>query len=210
MAEIQEVLAAIEQLRKDRKISNDAANAASVALQLTGDEAMLVNRLINRGSDPASLQFATGGEVSESVRRAHTQGPGSLKEDEREDWLVLAAASFPDDQKDAPSSVKVKQFINAVAWLRTAPNEERRQRAKTEYDKIVAFPFSSGNVGGVEMRIYESDLGFAAAYWSGEEMAAVRQGQNVFVGSSSRTLKELGVKVDKAITPQFGIIFGKE
>ena len=207
--EIKEVLAMIELLRKERKVSNDAANAATVALQLQGDEAMLVNRLINRGSDPASLQFAITGTVSEPVGRAHTQGPGSLREEELEDWLVLAAVSFPDDQKDAPPSAKVKQFINAVAWLRTAPNDERRERAAAEYEKIVSLPFERGVAGGVEMRIYNSDLGFVAAYWSGEEHAAVRQGTNVFIGSSGRSLEELGAKVDKTVTPQFGIIFGK-
>ena len=41
--DVKDVLAAIEALRKERKISNDAANAATVALQLQGDEAMLVN-----------------------------------------------------------------------------------------------------------------------------------------------------------------------
>ena len=210
--DVKDVLAAIEALRKERKISNDAANAATVALQLQGDEAMLVNRLINRGSDPASLQFAITGSVAEPIRRAHTEGPGSLKEGEREDWLVLAAVSFPDDQKDAPSSAKVRQFCKAVAWLRDpdVSNKERRQQAQEELQKIVSLPFEQDTVGGVEMRIYNSDLGFAAAYWSGEEFAAVRQGVNVFVGSSGRSLEELGVRVDKTVTPAFGIIFGKE
>lgn len=206
---IQEVLAAIEQLRKNREISNDAANAASVALQLEGDEAMLANRLINRGSDPASFQLVIRGEISEAVRRAHTQGPGLLKEDEREDWLVLAAASFPDDQKDALPSIKIRQFCQAVAWLRTALEEDRRIIAQEEYEKIVSLPFLRGEVSGVEMRIYDHDFGFAAAYWSGEEYAAVRQGADVFVGSQGRSLEELGVKVDKLVTPTFGMIFGK-
>jgi len=43
--------------------------------------------------------------------------------------------------------------------------------------------------------------------WLGQEFAAVKEGQTTFIGSQGRTLEEIGVKVDKQLSPTFGIMF---
>lgn len=198
----------IEDMRKKRLIPNETANLVMDALKLVGNEALFANRVISRGSDPASLELALKGSISEPIMRAHSMGPGSLSEDEREPWLVLAAASLDEHASaDLPPTKKFEQFRQALAWLETASEEEKRDAADVELGKILNLPFKDGEAGGVPMRIYTSDRGFAAAYWSGKEFAAVKDGTLTFVGSKGRSLGEIGVNVDKQLSPTFGIIF---
>ncbi len=198
----------IEAARKAGLINNEVANLVTYALKLEGDEALFANRVIARGSDPASLEFALQGEISEPVMRAHTQGPGALKEHERDAWLLLAHASIDEhaNAKLSPSK-KFAQFHDALKWLETASEEERKEAIDHEFQKIIATPFEIAEVRGVSMRVYTSDLGFASAYWNGCEFAAVKEDQLTFVGSQNRTLQEIGIQVDKQLSPTFGIIF---
>ena len=205
---MEKILADIEAARKARQLNNEAANLATSALSLEGDEAMVGNRIVSRGSDPASLELIAFGKISDATRRAHAQGPGCLTAEEREPWLVLAAASLDESgQAEIPPSAKIAQFIEAVNWLRTATAIEKAEAAEREFEKIVSLPFEESEVSGVKMRLYTSDRGFAAAYWSGQEFAAVKEGGLTFIGSKGRTLEEIGIKVEKALSPTFGIIF---
>lgn len=207
---IKEILEKIEAARKNKLIDNEAANLATDALRLTGNEAMFANRVVSRGSDPASLEMALTGEISEPTMRAHRNGPGSLKPEERTKWLELASASLDENAAaNLPPSEKFKQFTKAVEWLQTASDEDKQKAADTELQKILSIPYEEGNVGGVPMRIYASDRGFASAYWSGQEYSAVKEGEITFVGSQKRPLQEIGVCVDKELSPNFGIIFNK-
>src|SRR3989338_3368785 len=126
----------IEAARKDGFIDNDTANLATAALQLSGDEALFANRVVSRGSDPASLELALTGSISEPVMRAHRRGPGSLNDDERAQWLMLASASLDEDaHADLPPTKKFAQFHKALHWLETAPADEKRRAADNELAK---------------------------------------------------------------------------
>jgi len=209
-AAIKEISQKIEEARKNRLIDNETVNLVTDALKLEGDEAMFANRVLSRGSDPASLELALNGKISEPTMRAHRMGPGSLSAEEKEPWLVLAAASLDENSSaDLPPTKKFEQFHQALKWLESATDEEKKEAADKELQKILDIPFEDGEVAGVKMRIYTSDRGFASAYWSGEEYAAVKEGKLTFVGSQSKTLEEIGVKVDKQLSPTFGIIFEK-
>lgn len=198
----------IETARKARLIGNEKANLVSYSLGLNDADALFANRVISRGSDPASLEQAWKGTISEATMRAHKEGPGSLKMEEREDWLVLASVSIDEhDAADLSPVEKFRQFHEALKWLETSTPEEKKASAEKELQKILNLPFTEGEIRGVKMRIYTSDRGFASAYWSGEGFAAVKEGgKSIFVGSKERTLEEIGVKVDKQLTPTFGII----
>lgn len=207
---IKEIGQKIEEARKNRFIDNETANLVVEVLKLEGNEALFANRVISRGSDPASLELALNGEISEPTMRAHSMGPGALKDDEREPWLVLASASIDEHSAaDLPPTKKFEQFHQALKWLETATTEEKSVAADKELQKILSIPFEEDEVSGVKMRVYNSDRGFASAYWSGEEFAAVKEGDLTFVGSKGKTLEEIGVKVDKQLSPTFGIIFKK-
>ena len=205
-----EITAKIEEMRKNGLLENETANLASESLKLEGDEAMFANRLISRGSDPASLELALTGSISEPTMRAHKAGPGALKEDEKKPWLILAAASIDEHGAvDMPVTEKFKQFYEAAKWIETASEEEKDAAAQKELEKILSIPFEESEVNGIKMRVYTSDRGFASAYWSGEEYAAVKQGKLTFIGSQSKSFEELGIKVDKQLSPTFGICFEK-
>jgi len=208
---LKEIGELIEKGRKAGFIENESANLAVDALKLTGNEALFANRLVSRGSDPASLELALTGNISEPIMRAHRFGPGVLKGEERERWLILSSVSLDEHSAaDLPPTTKFKQFHQALKWLETATDEEKKAAAERELKKILELPFGEEEIRGVKMRVYDSDLGFASAYWSGQEFAAVREGRTVFVGSQRRTLDEIGVKVDKQLSPTFGIIFEPE
>jgi len=210
---LKNVLAQIEELRQEKALHNEQAALASYVLErLTDqDEAMLANRLVHCGSDPASLQLALTGAVSDPVQRAHTMGPGCLTEDERGEWLLLASQSLGEEGLDYTVRQKVTQFLGALTFLQTASGLELQGAIEAELEKIVSLSYVTQVVGGVAMKTYTSDRGFAAAYWSGEQYAAVEQGDLTFVGCTGEaTLDSIGVKVDKQISPQFGLIFAKQ
>ena len=84
----------------------------------------------------------------------------------------------------------------------------RTEAVEAKKREILSLPFETREIGGRTMRVYSSDLGFAAAYWAGEPCAAVQSKGYVCVGSQGTPLVELGVTLSKTISPQFGLIFG--
>lgn len=57
----------------------------------------------------------------------------------------------------------------------------------------------------------DDDHGFYLAYKLGHEVCAVKAGPHTFWGTiPGVTLEELNIKVDKNISPSYGIVFGKE
>ena len=205
---MQHILDAIEAARRSGALCNEAARLASVALGLEGEDAMLANRLISQGADPASIEYLATGKVSPHIALAHVQGPGSLVGEEREDWLFLAALSA-DESKGSTLRDRVLGFGAAVIGLGMDAERRAAKVAKKEAE-IASLPFKVASVGGREMRVYTADLGFAAAYWEGEPCAAVLGEFNgepyLAVGSNGTPLADLGVTVGKPLAPCFGII----
>jgi hypothetical protein len=206
---IKTILESIEAARRAGDLSNDAARAASVALELTGDDAMLACRIIAQGADPASIQYAAGGTVDDHIALAHRQGPGSLTGQEREDWLYLASLSI-DESHGSTLRERLAGLADASFRYQSATPEERAAGAEAKRAEIASLPYRVATVGGREMRVYSSDLGFAAAYWDGEPCAAVEGDYNgeryAAVGSNGTPLADLGVTVDKPLSPCFGIL----
>jgi hypothetical protein len=202
---MQDILNAIEAARRAGTLSNDAARAASVALGLTGDDAMLAVRILAQGSDPASIEYLATGAVSAPIALAHRNGPGSLTGADRDRWLNLAGLSV-DESKGSTLRSRVLGMVEALNALPTGGFE----RIARKREEIASLPFKMGTVGGREMRVYQTDLGFAAAYWAGEPCAAVLGVYNgvpyLAVGSNGTPLASLGVTVGKPIAPCFGII----
>lgn len=208
---MQDLLDMIETARRSGRIGNDAARAASIALGLKGDDAMLACRLIAQGSDPASLELVATGAVSAPIAQAHRQGPGGLTGADRDRWLLLAAASH-DEARESSLLDRVRGFVRGLREVEEAGRDADKARAMIEREerRIMASPYRMATISGRKMRLYESDLGFAAAYWSDESCAAVLGSYGgkpyVAVGSNGVTLESLGVVVEKLLAPSFGII----
>jgi hypothetical protein len=238
--EVEGLRDAIEKARKAGHVSNDAARAASVALGLEGDEAMLACRLIAQGSDPASLEYVLTGSVSEPIAKAHREGPGSLSDQRGTDdlshratWLALAHWSA-DESKQSTLRDRVQQFITPILQLGSGKMADWLAWTAAKRAEIEDLPFASARpdlFGNVEeaiaklgrehplrnqgwVNLYDADLGFASAYWSGMPVAAVLGVYNgepyVAVGSDQSrgalSLEELGFVVDKQLGSHFGII----
>jgi hypothetical protein len=214
MTTMADALASIEAARRAGRINNDAARAASVALGLTGDDAMLACRLLAQGADPASIEYLAWGKVSEPIALAHRQGPGSLTGVDRDTWLYLAALSADESQ---PSTLRerVLGLIRAYCMVTEDDSSEGVEaKIAAKRAEIAALPYKLANVGGREMRVYRSNLGFASAYWAGEPCAAVLSGDGdgtyIAVGSNGVPLADLEVTVGKPLAPCFGIIEDRE
>jgi hypothetical protein len=215
--EIKELLGKIEELRSRKLLTNEVARLVSYAVDTLNnpeheDDAILANRLVVQGSDPLSLEILDG-EVNEGTRLAHRVGPGVLKGKDKEWWLALAHIST-DEATNAGVGVatRVRQFFDAFGHIYNLKNNpaQRQQAAHFMEDKIRNLPFTMEIVGGREMRVYNTDLGFAAAYWGGEDFAAVRSNQGyLMVGSRVESLKTFDIMVDKELSPTFGLVFGK-
>jgi hypothetical protein len=205
----------IEEARRAGAIGSDNARLATAALNLDAPDAMLANRLVVQGSDPASLENYLGyldgrdrQSASAAIMRAHHRGPGCLNSEERRRWLVLASQSR-DEAHEGTVFSKVEQFMAAVDWLRRATSEEKEAAASEELHRILDLPYEIEAVAGVVTRVYTDDSGFAAAYWSGHEYAAVRtEAGDILIGSSDRTLEAHGFDVSrlKMLSPTFGIL----
>jgi hypothetical protein len=212
------IVGLIEQARATRQLGNDQARAASVALTLEGDDAMLANRLISQGADPASLDYLETGEVTPKIRQAHFNGPGAFEADDpaRMDYLALCALSADESQGTGTVREKFWGFFEAMRRLNYSDLDFQEaamaELARRELDKIENLPYSVATVAGRSMRVYVTDRGFAAAAWDGECCAAVlgrdESGPYLAVGSPpyANTLEELGVEIDKEISPRFGIV----
>ena len=206
---MQDILDAIEAARLAGVLGNDAARLASISLKLTGDEAMLALRALGQGADPASNMYLATGEVPVFIEHAHRNGPGGLVGAEQDEWLYQAAISA-DESKDSTLRGRILGLFAAQMAMANDTPADRRRRIDAKRAEIASLPFTTRAIGGREMRVYTADLGFAAAYWSGEPCAAVLGSFNgepyLAVGSNGTPLVELGVKVGKAIAPCFGIV----
>jgi len=215
-----ELLKEIETSRERGGLTGDQARAASLALGLEGDEAMLAVRLLGQGSDPASLEYVAQGAVSDMVARAHREGPG-VYEDQNSDqcWHYLLLCGVSADEASPPATLRARllQLAGAVSLLRAPraefPNKERCEAlVASERKKIVDLPYALLCLHGIPTQLYVSDRGFAAAYWSGREHAATfnedPRGNYVAVGTRpGTTLAQVGIPVDKKLSPSFGLIF---
>jgi hypothetical protein len=209
------LLEVVETLRGNRSLNNEAANCINGLVELEMDDAILANRAIDRGADPFAIQYLADGEVQPHIRSAHFNGPGSLEGEEQDEWLFLASLS--EDEHGEPLSLREKLLglADAVSLYREMGRPttdslilQRARRIEKVREQIKSLPFEMEEVSGRSLRVYTADLGFAAAYWSGEVCAAVRQPDGLtFVGSKGPTLAELGIQVDKPLSEQFGIIF---
>ena len=204
------ILASIESARRDGVLSNDAARAATIALGLTGDDAMLACRVLAQGSDPASIEYLATGKVSALVATAHRFGPGGLTGDDKAHWLYLASLSA-DESKASTLRERVNGLATALASIARDDSDARFRAGQAIENKVRSLPFVVESIAGRAMRVYDADLGFAAAYWSGEPCAAVRGVFNgkpyLAVGSNGVTLASLGVTgLTKSISPTFGIV----
>jgi hypothetical protein len=214
---IKSILSDIESARSAGLLNNDAARAASIALGLEGDDAMLANRLIAQGSDPASLEYVATGAVSTPVAQAHRNGPGALEGEDRRSWLLLAALSV-DESKGSTLRERVLQFADGLGQLRRCledgDHETRETLIAEKEQEIRTLPHALIPVGGPFLPTYRADFGFAAAYWNGASAAAVIGSYNgepyIAVGSNGTPLDQLGITVDKSIAPCFGIIENPE
>lgn len=216
---VKKILSMIEEARLDGELGNDQARAASVALELEGNEAMLACRLIAQGADPASLDYLDAGDVDPKLMAAHRNGPGVYEVDDPKllDYMALCALSEDESQQDG-STLRGRfwRFFHALQRL-NHPDEEFREAAldhlgAQELTRIRNLPYTVATVGGRSMRVYTSDRGFAAATWDGEACAATfghYDGKPYFaVGAppESPPLSDLGVEVDKPLSPRFGIV----
>lgn len=207
---IADILALVEQARGS-SLSNEQANLIEFVIHLeSNDDQILANRVISRGADPFAIQYFATGEVQPHIRQAHIQGPGLLGGEERDDWLFLASLSA-DEHADVDVSLRRRLAeLNIAADCYLNFDDEQRQEAVDKArNKIKNLPFTIERIGLHQTRVYTSDLGFASAYWGGLNFAAVRQLDGlIFVGTTPRTsLAQVGIKVDKQLTDQFGIIF---
>jgi len=219
MGSVAEILGLIEQARANNEIGNDQARAASVALQLQGDDALLACRVIAQDSDPASLDYLDTGSIAPKIMDAHLGGPGVFKADDPDldDYLALCALSS-DESRSGKGTLRGRMwgFFYAMTRLSNPDDDFReaalKQLAREELSRIRSLKYRTGVVGGQSMRIYNSDRGFAAAAWDGESVSAVQSedsnGAFLAVGAPPYCppLSDQGVTVDKAISPYFGIV----
>jgi hypothetical protein len=216
---VTKILALIEEARKSEQIGNDQARAASVALTLEGNEALLACRLVAQGADPASLDYLDTGEIAPEIMEAHRKGPGVFKQGDPRinDYLALCAMS-DDESQGAGDSVRGRFFSFFRAMVRLEnPDEEFKaaameQLGRAERERIDNLSFSVATVGGRSMRVYQTDRGFAAAAWDGESCAAalgVCDGKpylSIGIPPYHPTLADQGIRVDKEHSPRFGIL----
>jgi len=206
---VKNILALIETARELKILTNDQARSASVNLELTGPESMAAGRLASGGADPASLQLFKYGEVDDLVALAHHAGPGVYKADdpERETYLALCALSMDESQ----GSTLRERVLHYVKVLQIMDNPEQMAAlAAIELEKIMACPYMIRDVCGLDLRIYLSDLGFANAYWSGRNYAAVyfdvEEPYLYVCTNGERSISSLGITFDKVLDTNRALI----
>jgi hypothetical protein len=227
--------AQIVDLSKRRLITRDQERIADGALQ-DPDFALLANRALNQGTDPELLLrtvpeavMSVGGrlglsreQATKAIQTAHRTGPGSLSKDSAEEWLWLILAKHSLDEAAKPvrpedvlaeSARKIVEFERYAFDYTSEPTIARRalmRDAKEFRDQIIQRTTPVGDAPqGSGIPLYDSDMGFYAAYRTGHPVAAVRDANGlVFYGTDgSVTLEAAGIKVDKLLSPTFGIVF---
>ncbi len=210
----EEVVGAINDLQAEGGLEHAQARIAAVAIeQLEGDQAIAAQRAIVDGADPFLLELLLRGSVSEPIRTAHHQGPASLEGEARWWWLTLASRSWDEASvENATVLDKLQHLWKSLAWLARATDEEMHDAAQAELHKILATPYKSETVAGVELvRVYRSDRGFAAAYWDASDpqaYACVELDDGVrLLASAKDPLEERGFESTgwKVKAPQFWV-----
>jgi hypothetical protein len=161
----------------------------------------------------------------EAIQRAHDQGPGALLVDKGFQpgaalgpmntpevlWLVLAGASNCTEagySEDVSMVERIRRAMAAVHRLRTivAGGEELVAAAQTLREFESRTVFTTGPNG---VPTTDRDEGFYVAFRAGHKIAAVKADGLTFYGTIPGTsLDAEGIKVDKKISDQFGIVFG--
>lgn len=219
---VSEIVRVIEELRKQREVGNEVARLVTFALTELNkperqEEAILANRMIVQGADPYSIEIYNE-DVTEGVRSAHFSGPGKLTGKDKRRWLILAYLSEDEAANTGLDVVqRVRRFFDFAKQARHVlqgqgeiDGKDGDQLAREMENDILSLPYVTREIGTRTMRLYESDRGFAAAYWDGEEFAAVRDADGlIFVGSQGASLADCGILVDKPLGAHFGIVFPK-
>lgn len=164
-------------------------------------------------------------EADKAIETAHKIGPGSLPIDSKQEWLWLILAKYSVDeaeQQETPAATlraSAKKIVAMENYSDGKPSPEAVEADAREYRKlrlaetqpIGKAPQQMKNKEGVmaDIPVYDKDLGFYAAYRSGSPIGAVKDKDGLlFYGSDGTlTLEEAGVKVDKPLSPYFGIVF---
>lgn len=219
----------------DMDLTPEQSSLIETIMGMSGDDLTLANRILSRGTDPLSIQLLAFGYGNDHIRKAHGEGPGGLAEGwERDDWLHLASLSLDEAKNTKPDlAQRIYHLVRAADHYETrcrprdrrepevaARIEEKRAEIEGLHYRLVHRDGWSTNTSHVEtrgtrtggIRCYNSDLGFASAFWQGCGVAAVEDEEGLlFIGARSpNNLLDVGIPVDKEITPSFGIIFPKE
>jgi len=171
----------------------------------------------------------------EAIETAHEQGPGCLllgngipstrisllRELPLEWkcevlWLVLASLSdcteegYKEEitlrermQRAATATARLTIFASRT-WA-PGPMLEQAYRALTSFRSVTKFEVVNG------IPTTDQDIGFYLGYKAGHPVVAVKAGTMTFIGTiPGTTLDQQGVKVDKEISPSYGIVFGEK
>ncbi|MDO8581676.1 MAG: hypothetical protein Q7S16_02260 [bacterium] len=220
----------IAELSKKRVITQDQERIGDAALK-DKEFALIANRALNQGTDPELLRRTVPESVhaiaeqlglsdedaNKAIEIAHSRGPGSLAKDSASEWLWLTLARFSTDEAGKaglpPEKVLAASARKIVAFEQYAggsPSVEKDARGYRDELLEKTKPVGTAPLG-TNVPLYTSDLGFYAAYRTGNSVAAVKDAKGlVFYGTDgSTTLKDAGIVVDKELAPGFGIVFPK-
>lgn len=221
------VRAQVADLSKARRINRDQERIADTALQ-DPDFALLANRCLNQGTDPelllrtvpesvhaiAARLGLTPEQAARAIQAAHRTGPGSLAKDSADEWLWLSLAEHSLDEATKPKepervlAASARMIVKFEQYAGSTPDVERDARAFREGILERTKPVGDAPQGS-GIPLYDSDLGFYAAYRTGHPVAAVKtpDGLTFYGTDGSVTLEAAGIKVDKQLSPTFGIVF---
>lgn len=218
---------AIAELSKSKSITREQERIADASLA-DSSFALLANRSLNQGADPAWLSMVvpdavntvashlglTPEQADAAIKLAHSAGPGAFKQDSPEEflWLVLAKHSIDEANKSAePAKVlaaSARKMVQLEQYVASNPSFETDARAFRQ--QIIEEVKQEGSAAlGTDIPLYANDLGFYVAYRTGHHAAAVRSKDGLFFYGTdgSLTLEQSGIKVDKQLSPTFGIVF---
>ncbi len=222
---VSDIVESVEQLSTDKQITRDQERIVTAVLQ-DPEQAMLINRLVNQGSDPESLRKVNPDafkriadtiglseeEAVKVIQKAHHLGPAVLEDGGRDEilWLLIASISADESAKRnlADRLVQFGQAIERMNQMADKTDEDLRAQAlnyKTEIlEKIKPISHTPNGVP-----IYNKDLGFFAAYRSGIQAAIVQanDGYDAVGTTPDTTLAEQGLSIEKEISPHFGLNF---
>jgi len=164
-------------------------------------------------------------EADKAIETAHKMGPGSLPVDSKQEWLWLILAKHSVDEAEKPETPaavlrsSARKIVALENYADSKPTPEAVEADAREFRKLKLAETQPIGKAPQQMKtkegtladipLYDHDLGFYAAYRSGSPIAAVKDKDGlVFYGSDgSLTLEEAGIKLDKPLSPYFGIVF---